>query len=144
MNNSYQNPNGQQGNEQQQNQQQNYQQPPHPQKQDDGRGLSTASLVLGIVSATASLLLSASSIACLVAGIVGIVLGIKGREKSISFYGKASGMATAGLVLSIIGTAVCALVFLSCLACMICVGGALAEIGKTAYNMSSDVSHFYY
>lgn len=77
-----------------------YQQPyqqPYGQKPDDGKGFSVAALVLGICGV------------CVpyagVLAILGIVFGVIGRAKSVECYGKASGMATAGLVLGIVGTA---------------------------------------
>jgi len=86
----------------------------------DGKGFSIAALVLGCCSAALSLILAASfpiSLLFLACGIAGIVLGVMGRQRSIAAYGRPSGMATAGFVLSIIGTALSALFILSCLAC---------------------------
>ena len=40
-----------------------------------------------------------------VLAILGIIFGVIGRKKSAATYGKPSGLATAGLVLGIIGTA---------------------------------------
>jgi len=75
---------------------------------DDGKKLSIAALVLGILGIVGGYI----PVVCyftLVCAILGIVLGVKGRAKSIAAYGKASGLATAGLVLGIIGTALGAL-----------------------------------
>lgn len=80
-------------------------------------GLAVASLVLGIVSIVFSFFLQWLG---LIIGIVGIVLGVMAKKKN------PSGMATAGLVLSIIGTVLCALIFIACAACLSAVGGAAA------------------
>lgn len=83
---------------------------------DDGKKLSIAALVLGILGIVGGYI----PIVCyftLVLAILGIVLGVKGRAKSITVHGKASGMATAGLVLGIIGTALGALGLLCTVLC---------------------------
>ena len=93
---------------------------------DDGKKLSIAALVLGILGIVGGYI----PVVCyftLVCSILGIVLGVKGRKLSVAAYGKASGLATAGLVLGIIGTAFAALGVL-CVAC----AGALAAIGLAA------------
>ena len=75
---------------------------------DDGKKLSIAALVLGILGIVGG----AIPVVCYfttVCAILGIIFGVKGRAKSIAIYGKASGLATAGLVLGIIGTAFAAL-----------------------------------
>jgi len=76
--------------------QQYYQMPVQP----VGKGLSVAALVLGIISI---------AMVSLVAGIVGIVLGAKARSQTARAYGRATSMATAGFVCSVIGTVVAAL-----------------------------------
>ena len=65
-------------------------------------GLAIASLVLGIVSILFCFMGLAVPFG-LIIGIVGIVLGVKSKKAA------PSGMATAGFVLSIIGTVICAL-----------------------------------
>ena len=136
-------PNGQQYNAQQPNGQQynnpqqyngqpqyNYQQPPRAPKAPDGKAFSVTALVLGICSAVFSMFFAIAipvSLLFLACGIVGIVLAVMGRKKSTQCYGRPSGIATAGFVLSIIGTAISAFFILSCLACVACVG---AEIGS--------------
>jgi len=47
----------------------------------------------------------------LVAGVVGIILSVMGKKQA------PSGMATAALVCSIIGTVICAVTFIACAAC---------------------------
>ena len=88
----------------------------------DGRGLSIAALVLGICGVVLAWI-SVLNVIVLAAGILGIVFGYKGRQKSIMAYGKASGLATAGFVLGIIGTSICGLGVLSCTVCAAAVSG---------------------
>ena len=150
QNNNQQTNNGQQGNgqqgngqqfngQQQNNGQQFYGQQPYGQprapKMPDGKPFSITALVLGICSAFFSLFIPFPlSLLVLACGVVGIVLGIMGRKKSIACYGRPSGMATAGFVLAVIGTALSALFIISCLACMACAGNAL---GSTYYGLES-------
>ncbi len=113
-----------------QNQQQfapNYYPPANPytaRNPKDGRGLSIAALVLGICGVVFCWV-GVLNIIILVCGILGIVFGVIGRKKSIICYGKPSGMATAGLALGIIGTAICAIGVIACVACV----GCSANIG---------------
>lgn len=81
--------------------------------------MSIASLVIGCVS-VALFWFSGLNLILLACGIVAIILGVKGRMKSIAAYGRASGLATAGLVLGIIGTVFTGVGALSCLACYGC------------------------
>ncbi|WP_343208199.1 DUF4190 domain-containing protein [Anaerolentibacter hominis] len=74
-------------------------------------GKSIASLVLGIVSLVFIFLGSYSFIGIILA-VIGLVLGVSAKKET------GSGMATAGIVLSIIGLAMCALSFLACAACV--------------------------
>ncbi len=87
---------------------------------DNGKGLSIAALVLGILGIVGGWIPVVGYFTT-VCAILGIVLGAKGRKKSIAAEGKASGLATAGLVLGIIGTAFAALG----LVCTICAGAAI-------------------
>ncbi|MBO5009381.1 MAG: hypothetical protein IKJ13_02665 [Clostridia bacterium] len=99
-----------------------------------GKGQSVAALVLGIVSAAFSMFLAVAfpvNLIFLACGIIGIVLGVMGRKKSIEANGKASGIATAGFVLSIIGTVLSALFIVSCLACVACVGAGASSLGSS-------------
>lgn len=81
-------------------------------------GFAIAALVLGIVSIVFSFI--ALSWLGLILGIVGIILAVNAKKKN------PSGMATAGLVLSIIGTVLCALIFVACI--------ALVGIGVNIYG----------
>ena len=81
-----------------------------------GKGLSTAALVLGIVSAVFAWFYGVSLVA-LVCGVVGIILAVKGRNAAI-YAGAPTGMATAGLVLSIVGTVLAGIGFVACTLCV--------------------------
>lgn len=78
--------------------------------------MAIASLVLGIIAIIFSFI--GLSIPGIILGIVGIVLAVLARKDN------PSGMATAGLVVSIVGTALCTLVFIACAACV----GSMASI----------------
>lgn len=68
----------------------------------DGKGFSVAAVVFGI----AGIMLGwfpVLNIIVLVCSILGIVFGVKGRKMSLAANGISSGLATAGLILGIIG-----------------------------------------
>lgn len=97
------------------------------------KGKSIAALVMGIVSAVFCWV-GGFNIVALVLGVIGIVLGVKGRnECPIGYQGH--GMATAGLVLAIIGTVLSGIG----VACWIC---ALATIGS-AVDSLGDLARYY-
>ena len=60
------------------------------------------------------------NIILLACGIMAIIMGNKGRKMSIMAYGKASGLATAGFILGIVGTAITGIGALSYIACVSC------------------------
>ncbi len=93
-----------------------------PAPQNTGKGLSVAGLVLGIISAVFGWF-GVIGIVALVCGIVGIVCAVSGKKKAQA-AGVASGLATAGLVLSIIGTCFAGIGVLACFACASCVASA--------------------
>lgn len=95
--------------------------------QSTGKGFSVAALVLGIIGAVFGWF-GTLGIVALVCSIVGIVLAVIGRKKSRIALGRPSGMATAGLVLSIIGTALAAIGVIACFACAACIGSAAAGV----------------
>ncbi len=78
--------------------------------------MGVASLVLGIISIVLSLF-GGTWVSALI-GIVGIVLGALAKKANP----ENSGMATAGMVCSIIGTVLSLLVFIACVACAASVG----------------------
>lgn len=73
--------------------------------------MGVASLVLGIVALVFTFTGPIGWIG-LIIGIIGIILGALAKKSS------PSGIATAGLVCSIIGTAICGIGFLACVACV--------------------------
>ena len=95
--------------------------------QNTGKGLSVASLVLGIVSAVLAWFYLIN-IAALVCGIIGIVCAAKGKKAAVAANAP-TGLGTAGLVLSIIGTALAGIGFFSCTLCVLCTAGAAGASG---------------
>ena len=83
------------------------------------KGMAIASLVLGIISLVLAWF-GYSAIVSIVLSIVGIILGVSARKKMpVGVPGR--GMATGGLVCSIIALILSAIIFV---ACVICVGAA--------------------
>lgn len=74
--------------------------------------MAVASLVLGILSILAAILPFVPSWLGAIFGIIGIILGALARKNAAK-----SGLATAGLVLSIIGTILCLSFWIACAAC---------------------------
>lgn len=81
--------------------------------------MAVASLVLGIISIVCGLFLTSLQWLGAIIGIIGIVLGVKARKVP-----EQHGMATAGLVCSIIGLILCILMYVACAACV----GALGSL----------------
>jgi len=84
---------------------------PQPQMTQPGKGLAIGSMVLGIVGLVIGLLFS--MLVGIICGIVGIILAAVAKKKGFK-----GGMATAGLVLSIITVAVCLIVWIAAVACV--------------------------
>lgn len=130
------------------NQNPNFNYAPNPQFQQPApmKDNSTLALILGIiglalpwvvslftcclplVGAYINLVVSLIALAC---SIVAMIMGIKARKATAAMTGKASGAATAGMILGIIGLAlgiigtICSI----CSACVLCTaGGALGEL----------------
>lgn len=76
--------------------------------------MGVASLVLGIVSLVIGVFFSTlfGWVGAIV-GIIGIILGALGRKKTEN-----TGIATAGLVCSIIGTVLSLILYIACMACI--------------------------
>ncbi len=94
-----------------------------------GKGLATASLVLGIISVALWFFgyMSFISFISLVLGIVGVILAVMAKKQ-----GCEDGVRMAGLILSIIGLIGGAIFFVACVTCTACtacaaIGGALAR-----------------
>ena len=84
-------------------------------EQNQSNGKAVASMVLGII-ACVCVFFGYGALLGIVLGVVGLVLGINARKE------QPDGMATAGIVLSAIAIAVCAVGFLACVACVCCLG----------------------
>lgn len=94
--------------------------------QKTGKGLSAAGLVLGIIASVLAWIYMVN-IAALVCGIVGIICAIKGK-KTAAAAGLPTGLGTAGIVLSIIGTVLAGIGFTSCTLCVLCAAGAASSL----------------
>ena len=79
----------------------------------DGKSLCIAGLVLGIISLVLSFFGLIGGIIGLIVGIIGIICASMGRKKALA-QGIKSGIGTAGLVCSIIGLVLCAIIFIIC------------------------------
>lgn len=99
-------------------------------QQQGKKGFAIAAMVLGIIACVFAWFGLVSGIISLIIAVVGLVLAIQAR-KSYAAIGQKNGMATAGLVLSIIG------IVLSCIGIIAC--GVCVCIAKQAVN-SVDVS----
>lgn len=84
--------------------------------------MGVASLVLGILAVIIGLF-SAGALGWLgaILAIVGIILGASGKKNPES-----KGIATAGLVLSIIGLILCLILYIACVACI----GGIASLSS--------------
>ena len=91
---------------------------------DDGKGISIAALVLGVLGIVGGFIPVVTYFTA-VCAILGLVFGAVGRKKSIAATGKASGLATAGLVLGIIGTAFAALGLICTVLCVSAIASVL-------------------
>jgi MFS superfamily sulfate permease-like transporter len=93
--------------------------------------LAVAALVLGILGVLNALLavFPPCAILAVIFGVVALVLGIMSR-KQMSLQGQPTGMATAGLVLGIVSTAIGALLGIACAVCFAKVNKAGSEFGK--------------
>jgi len=78
-------------------------------------GKAIASLVLGIVAVVLGFFgyVAIAGVAC---GIIGIILGVQAKKEIPE--GAPTGMAVAGLVLSIIGTVLSGILLIACVACI--------------------------
>ena len=104
---------------------------------DPGKGMSIAGLVLGIAAIVLAWFYMVN-IAALIAGIIGIILAVKGKNASAA-AGCPTGLGTAGLVLSIIGTVIAGIGFLSCTVCVLCAGNAINNAVNDALNQAGSL-----
>ncbi len=107
--------------------------PTTPQTPNNGKAYSIAGLVCGIV-ATVLAWFYLVNIVALAAGIVGLICAVNGRKKA-KLTGAPSGIATAGLVLAIIGTSLAGIGFLSCTLCVLCVAGTAGSVASGLNSM---------
>ncbi len=80
--------------------------------------MGIAALVLGIISVVIAAFFAWAGWLGVILGVIGIILGALGKKKGAK-------CATAGLVLSIIGTGIAVLLWLACAACI----GGIASLG---------------
>ena len=92
-----------------------------------GKGYSIAALGLGIV-ATVLAWFYMINIAALACGILGVIFAAKGKKLAVAASAP-TGIATAGLVLSIIGTVLAGIGFFSCTVCVLCAAGSIDALG---------------
>lgn len=92
-----------------------------------GKGFSVSALVLGIIGVIGGWFPVVNYFTGICA-LLGLIFGVAGRKKSMAATGRPSGLATAGLVLGIIGTAFAALGLICTLACAGAIAGALGSV----------------
>ena len=102
--------------------------PPKP----PGYGMGIASMVLGIL-ALLICYVPWVNIASLVLSIVGLVLAIMAKKRNAE-VGAPPGMATAGLVTSIIALIVSAILFVTCTVCLCVAGNAINDAFGTSWS----------
>ncbi len=110
-------------------------QPPHA-PMNDGKGLSVTALVMGILGIIGGFIPVVCYFTTLCA-ILGLIFGVIGRKKSKLIYGKASGIATAGLVLGIIGVAFAVIGLICSVICAAAICSAANEAGELANMMGN-------
>jgi len=99
--------------------------------------MAIAALVLGIVSIVFCLIPGLNFIAPIL-GIVGIVLAILAK-KQLAEANEPTGMATGGLVTSIIGTVLGVILYLACAACATGTGVMMNEVNKEMKKQGVDL-----
>lgn len=88
---------------------------------DQSNGKALASMVLGIV-ACVFVFFGYGAFVGIILGVIGLILGINAKKEG------PSGMATAGIVLSIIAISICALGLIACVACVGCFSAAAFSV----------------
>ncbi len=114
------------------------QQPYAPQQPNPGKGKSIAALVMGIIS-VALYWIPYFNIILLVLGILAIVMGVKGRNECPIGSANGRGLATAGLVLGIIGTVFAGIGVFTCTLPAICACGA----ASSSLDALGDLARYY-
>ena len=111
-----------------------YGQPQQPQfgqmPPSDGKGLSIAALVCGVFGILSILFsyLVVVTVIGLITTILGVVFGAMGRKRSMLMHGRPSGLATAGLVLGIIGLSFATLGLICSIACVSCYADLFGDL----------------
>lgn len=104
-------------------------------EQQGKKGFAIASMILGIASCVLAWWGIAFGVISLVCAVVGLILAIQAK-KSYTAIGQKNGMATAGLILSIIGIV---LSIIGIIACGVCVAAAnkIANDPETMNSINS-------
>lgn len=93
--------------------------------------MGVAALILGIIAIVFAIIPGLGWIGAII-GVIGIVLGAVAKKSDAK-------MATGGLVLSIIGTALGLILYLSCVYCASKVGGELEKAGFTTEKLQEEM-----
>lgn len=80
--------------------------------------MAVASMVLGIIALVMTFFMGGMGWIATIVGIIGIILGALAKKKSP----EKKGMATAGLVMSIIAVATSLIVWIACISCAASIG----------------------
>lgn len=104
-------------------------------EQQGKKGLAIAGLIFGI-AACVCCWAGYGAIAGIVCGIVGLILSIKAK-KSYTEIGQKSGMATIGMVLSIVGLALSVIMLIACVICAAAVSTGIQNGDITIDQLNS-------
>ncbi len=85
--------------------------------------MGVASLVLGIIAVLITIFAQAYGYIGIILGVIGIVLAAIGMKNPAH-----KGIAVAGLVLSIIATAICSIIWISCVICAAAISTGLSGL----------------
>lgn len=98
------------------------------------KGMSIAGMVLGIVGIVLGFFGGWCSVIALLVAIVGLVLSVSSRGK-LKAANQPAGIGTAGLVLGIIAVVISAILFFTCGLCTICGAATNAAANKAANDL---------
>ncbi|MBQ6412304.1 MAG: DUF4190 domain-containing protein [Ruminococcus sp.] len=105
-------------------------------EQQGKKGFAIASLVLGIVGCVIPWYGVVYGIIGIVCAVVGLVFAIMAK-KSYNAIGQKNGMATAGMILSIVGIVLSVIGLIVCGVCVCVAQQALAESGYTVDDLNN-------
>lgn len=98
--------------------------------------MGVAALVLGIIGLILLVIpIYVTQILGLCMGAIALILGVLGRKQATE-EGRPTGMATAGMVLGIIGTVLNALAFIACQLCISEVGKNMNQAMEQGFNQA--------